>query len=65
LDLDGLLKVIARLDRARKEYSEALAAPVAETNPIQNTRERTRLAAEEYDHSLNEFINFNTKKPAA
>ncbi|MCU1338728.1 MAG: hypothetical protein JWO19_4309 [Bryobacterales bacterium] len=62
MDLTLLLKVIARLDQARKEYSEALAASVTERDTIQNIRARITLAAEEYDHSLNEFIKFNTIK---
>jgi exonuclease VII small subunit len=63
-----LEEVNARLDRARFEYREAIAAEHEAKQlrkPIQGAHERVRLATTKYDQALDAFIKFLVRKHAA
>ena len=73
-----LAGVSARLARAREEYLEAMAAErdakersnrlprgiEDAREPIQNASQRTKLAAEEYDGALKDFIKVAARRNA-
>jgi hypothetical protein len=77
VDLDRLAEINARLSRARQDYGDALTAehkakelsrgfPSGDTRkPIQSAHERVRLAAEEYQQALDEFIKFTVTRRSA
>jgi hypothetical protein len=62
-NLDRLAEVNARLLRARQEYRSALDAHNAgranASKPADSTSQRVRLAAQEFERALDEFIKFD------
>jgi polyhydroxyalkanoate synthesis regulator protein len=61
----NLAEVNAQLDRARREYREAMTAEQEAKQlrkPIQSAKDRVRVAAAKYDQALDAFIEFHVKK---
>jgi hypothetical protein len=66
--LHKLTEINARLDRARCEYREAIAAEHEAKQlrkPVQSAHDRVRLATAKYDQELDAFIKFLVRRHSA